>query len=253
MIQFQLDETNAEFFQYGLDNDDKWDSLCNKTFLVTGAGSGYGKAIATALEASGATVYSLGRTLSKLTIGIPLECDMTNKNQLQSTVEQLPNLDGVISCAGIGAGDSVLSEIDDNRWDDMFNIHVKAQWNLFQLTKDKMNDMRYIFFTSGMAGKIQHEYGLYSVVKASLNALVINLANEASFDNQDKIVSINGVNPGVAKTQMRPESNISPFGICSLILNLLTTEYNIPNGKFFKKEGFSYNFLSAEEYKKELI
>ena len=86
-------------------------SLERNNVLVTGASSGIGRAIAITCGKMGANVYLSGRnkqrleeTLSKMPLGEHhlIEVDLTDQNAIQSAVEELPVLDGVVHNAGIG-------------------------------------------------------------------------------------------------------------------------------------------------------
>ena len=86
-------------------------TLRGKTILVTGASSGIGRGIAIACSKMGAKVLITGRnesrlneTLSSLATGEHdrFVCDLTDQHELVEMASALPNLDGVVHCAGIG-------------------------------------------------------------------------------------------------------------------------------------------------------
>ena len=86
-------------------------TLTGKTILVTGASSGIGRGIAIACSKMGAKVLITGRnesrlneTLSSLATGEHdrFVCDLTDQHELVEMASALPNLDGVVHCAGIG-------------------------------------------------------------------------------------------------------------------------------------------------------
>ena len=86
-------------------------SLIGKTILVTGASSGIGRGIAIACSRMGATLYINGRneerlkdTLSALegsghSVAVG---DLSVASDVEQIVEQVPSLDGIVHCAGIG-------------------------------------------------------------------------------------------------------------------------------------------------------
>lgn len=87
-------------------------SLTDKTILVTGASSGIGRGIAVACAHMGANVIIAARNLVRLqeTLaampgdGHTIICaDLTDNEQRQQLVEQLPVLDGLVHCAGVGS------------------------------------------------------------------------------------------------------------------------------------------------------
>lgn len=86
-------------------------SLSGKTILVTGASSGIGRSIAVECSKMGACVVITGRNEERLAetqsmlFGdghISISADIAEEQQVESLVEQLPVLDGVVHCAGVG-------------------------------------------------------------------------------------------------------------------------------------------------------
>lgn len=87
-------------------------SLNGKTILVTGASSGIGKAIAIACARMGAYVILTGRSKYRLnetsdvindgTKNLVIPADLLNKQDIDFLVSQLPQLDGIVHCAGVG-------------------------------------------------------------------------------------------------------------------------------------------------------
>lgn len=87
-------------------------SLVGKTILVTGASSGIGRGIAVACARMGANVIVTARNLVRLQETLAamsgdkhaiIVADLTDNLQRQQLVEQLPALDGLVHCAGVGS------------------------------------------------------------------------------------------------------------------------------------------------------
>ena len=85
-------------------------SLSNKTVLVTGASSGIGRAISIRCSEMGANIILTARNQSRLQETlyqmsgknhIELAADLTEKVSIDNLVEQLPDLDGIVHCAGV--------------------------------------------------------------------------------------------------------------------------------------------------------
>ena len=114
-------------------------SLANKHAVVTGAGSGIGKAVAVLLAKQGATVYVVdinldqanevvkeieaagGRAVGKVT-------DVANQQLVDAVFAGLPRLDILVNSAGvshIGTAESTL-EADFDR---LYNVNVKGVYN----------------------------------------------------------------------------------------------------------------------------
>ena len=86
-------------------------SLQGKTILVTGASSGIGRGIAVTCSKMGATVFLNGRnqmklnaTLAKLEEGNHkvIVADLRNSESVDRMMDELPALDGIVHCAGVG-------------------------------------------------------------------------------------------------------------------------------------------------------
>lgn len=87
-------------------------SLVGKTILVTGASAGIGRGIAIACAGMGATVVLTARNTQRLQETLAMmegeghsiiPADLTNATERGKLVEQLPMLDGVVQCAGVGS------------------------------------------------------------------------------------------------------------------------------------------------------
>lgn len=87
-------------------------SLAGKTILVTGASSGIGKGIALACAKMGASVIVTGRNVERLNETLNLmpkgdhkviSADLTKAEDIDRLVGELPKLDGLVQCAGVGS------------------------------------------------------------------------------------------------------------------------------------------------------
>lgn len=87
-------------------------SLVGKTILVTGASSGIGRGIAVACARMGANVIVTARNLVRLQETLAamsgdkhaiIIADLIDEVQRKHLVEQLPVLDGIVHCAGVGS------------------------------------------------------------------------------------------------------------------------------------------------------
>ncbi|MEA4886684.1 MAG: SDR family oxidoreductase [Bacteroides graminisolvens] len=87
-------------------------TLVGKQILVTGASSGIGKSIALACAKMGATVIVTGRNVERLNETLNLlpdgehkaiSADLTKAEDIETLVTELPKLDGLVQCAGVGS------------------------------------------------------------------------------------------------------------------------------------------------------
>jgi NADP-dependent 3-hydroxy acid dehydrogenase YdfG len=164
--------------------------------LVTGAGSGIGKAIAIAFAKSGVHLILVGRTLSKLesvaaeaqALGVTTQChriDLTDlstvKEKIQTIAEALPHLDIVINNAGMGyTGNLADTSLAD--WQQVMDLNVTA---VFQVTQGVLPKLRsqsqpstVLNLSSVAAHQVFPGWGAYCVSKFALAAMTKVLAME---------------------------------------------------------------------------
>ena len=115
--------------------------LPGKVALITGAGSGIGKAAALLLAKEGAKIAALGRSEDELkqTVAqiqdaggeaIPVSADISQPNEMQQAVQQVVNqwgrIDIVFANAGINGVWAPLEELEPEEWDKTINVNLKG-------------------------------------------------------------------------------------------------------------------------------
>jgi NAD(P)-dependent dehydrogenase (short-subunit alcohol dehydrogenase family) len=115
--------------------------LSNRVALITGAGSGIGKAAAVLLAKEGAKIAAVGRTEEELqeTVGeiknndgqaIPVVADISKPDQMQQAVQQIVDqwgrLDIIFANAGINGVWAPLEELEPEEWDKTLDINLKG-------------------------------------------------------------------------------------------------------------------------------
>lgn len=115
--------------------------LAGKVALITGGGSGIGKAAAVLLAKEGAKVAALGRTEDELkkTVSqiqdaggeaMSVTADISQPDQMQQAVQQVVNqwgrLDIVFANAGINGVWAPLEDLEPEEWDKTININLKG-------------------------------------------------------------------------------------------------------------------------------
>lgn len=117
--------------------------LAGKVALITGAGSGIGKATALLFAKEGAKVAALGRTQEELqetvsqiqdagSKGMSVEADISKPDQMQQAmqqvVEQWGRLDIVFANAGINGVWAPLEELDPDEWNKTINVNLTGTY-----------------------------------------------------------------------------------------------------------------------------
>jgi NAD(P)-dependent dehydrogenase (short-subunit alcohol dehydrogenase family) len=184
-------------------------SLESKVILVTGASSGIGRSIAVTCSKMGATVIINGRNIAKLKetsslmeedSAIIKSGDLTDTARLTSFVSELPKLDGVVHCAGIGQRipckdlhvDNVNQVMDVN-----FKAPVMLQAEL--LRQKKINKSASIVFIASIA-LLSPSFG-NSIYSASKGAIV-SYANCLALELAPRNIRVNCISPAMVWTEL---------------------------------------------------
>jgi NAD(P)-dependent dehydrogenase (short-subunit alcohol dehydrogenase family) len=117
--------------------------LQGKVALVTGAGSGIGKATAARFAREGARVGVLSRTEDEILAtvqeiaqaggqAIPLLADISDADQMRSAIQELVRaygqLDIVFANAGINGVWAPIDELQPEEWDRTININLRGTY-----------------------------------------------------------------------------------------------------------------------------
>lgn len=221
--------------------------LENRTILVTGAGTGIGRAAALSYAAHGATVILLGRTEEKLEavydeieaagypqpIIVPFNLETaseTDFDNLAATLEQeIGQLDGILNNASVLGLRTPMDSYDPSVWRQVMQINVNATFMLTQsllsLTQPSP-DSSIIFTSSGVGRKGRAFWGAYAVSKFATEGMMQVLADELEHLEN---IRVNCINPGATRTNMRasaypgenPSSNPAAEEIMPVYLYLM--------------------------------
>jgi NAD(P)-dependent dehydrogenase (short-subunit alcohol dehydrogenase family) len=123
--------------------------LRGKIAIVTGAGSGIGRACAVALAREGARVVLVGRRRERLEetaheIGddaLVLAGDVSKKDEISRIVEQTVARFGGVNVLLNNAGVlhiGTVEQITEEQWDETFNINVRGLWLLSRVVLPHM-------------------------------------------------------------------------------------------------------------------
>jgi len=190
-----------------------------KNILVTGAGSGIGRAIALALASKGVSVGVLdisekkARTVSgeieKMNgRAIPLTADVADKAEVEGALAEFINesksIDAIVNSAGV-SGHQPFVDLTENEWSRVLAVNLKGTFLCCQAALRHMITRR-----SGRLVNIASNYGLqgaaqmahYAASKGGVIALTKSIALEcASYG-----ITVNAVAPGPVDTPMADRS-----------------------------------------------
>lgn len=188
-----------------------------KTVLVTGAGSGLGRAIALAFATEGASVVAAGRTAASLdgTVGLieaaggtatAVTADVTESGQLQNLVRQsvtrFGGLDIAVNNAGILRGAVPVGDLSEEDWDAVLRTNVTGVWLAMkhEIAHMKANGGGSIVNISSNLGAHLRIPNLaaYITSKAAVSALT----RAAALDHIHQGIRINAVSPGASAAPM---------------------------------------------------
>jgi NAD(P)-dependent dehydrogenase (short-subunit alcohol dehydrogenase family) len=191
-------------------------SLTDKTVLVTGASSGIGKAIAIVCSQMGAKLIITGRNHERLnetfklltgSIHQQFTVDLNDLSSLSELVEQLPKLDGFVSCAGL-INPLLLQLTDEKDVTDIMNTNAIAPIHLTRLLvqSKKLNKAASLVYISSINGNNCASIGnsIYAASKSALSGFIKALALELA----PRTIRANCINPGMIETNLFQSTNI---------------------------------------------
>ena len=120
-------------------------SLKGKTILVTGASSGIGQTIAVECSKLGADVIITARNAERLQETAkqfesikyePLIADLTSAEDIENIVNQIPEIDGLVLCAG-RALTAPVKQATPEKYQEVMNTNFYAQAELLRVLYKK--------------------------------------------------------------------------------------------------------------------
>lgn len=183
-----------------------------KTFIITGASSGIGKAVAKLAVERGANVAITARRLNELQtrakeINSPnieiVSADITNEADrelvIEKTISRFGGIDVLVNAAGIiGSGNIENTTLE--QWDYMMDVNLRSVFRMIQLALPQLIERKgNIVNVSSITGVRAFPNVLaYCVSKAGVDQLTHCVGLELA----TKGVRINSVNPGVVVTNL---------------------------------------------------
>jgi len=236
--------------------------LAGRAILMTGAGSGLGRALAIECARAGASVILSGRNQPKLervydeieTMGAPQPAiailDLAaatafDYDNLATIVGgEFGKLDGLVHAAGLLGDRAPLEQYDVPTWCRVLHVNLTAPFILTQVLLPhlrKSADASVIFVSSGVVKNPRPFWGAYAVAKSGLESVRSMLSQE--LDGEPNI-RVNSVNPGRMRTAMRaaaypaedPNTVPTPASVSGPFLYLLSAQSRGIDGQYIEAQ-----------------
>ena len=193
----------------------------DRTYLVTGGGSGIGKGVAGCLARAGARVMIVGRNAERLNAAageiveqlvgdVPGEirahpADVIDEEQVAGVVEAAVawggTLAGVVHCAGGSETIGPVTQIDSEAWRRTVDLNVNGTMYVLKHSAREMvraGGSSFVGISSIAASNVHRWFGAYGVSKSALDHLMMLAADELG----PSWVRVNGIRPGLIRTEL---------------------------------------------------
>jgi NAD(P)-dependent dehydrogenase (short-subunit alcohol dehydrogenase family) len=186
--------------------------LKNKIALITGAGTGIGRAVALAFAGEGARIALAGRRKALLEAvaneidgnSIVIEADVTKKLDIERAVEQTASHFGGLNTLVNNAGVlhvGTAEETTEEQWDETFNVNVRGLWRL------SMAALPYLRRAGGgsiinIASVLGINGARNRAAYASSKGAVVLLTKCMAIDHGRENIRVNAICPGFVETPL---------------------------------------------------
>jgi NAD(P)-dependent dehydrogenase (short-subunit alcohol dehydrogenase family) len=186
--------------------------LKGRTAIVTGAGSGIGRACALALAREGAAVALVGRRKSLLEevaheagdSALVLAADVSRKDEVSRVVEHTAARFGAVNVLLNNAGVlhiGTAEQITEEQWDETFNTNVRALWLLSRAVLPPMRkagggsiiNMASVLGINGARNRASY---------ASSKGAVVLLTKCMAIDHGHEGIRVNAICPSFVETDL---------------------------------------------------
>lgn len=193
-------------------------SFGNRTFLITGGGSGIGKGVAAGLVAAGASVMIVGRNADRLAQAVAdIEAlqgpgairyepaDVTNEEEVTRAVDAVTawhgRLDGAVHCAGGSLTIGPITHTDSEAWRNTVDLNVNGTMYVLKHVARELvraGGGSFVGISSIAASNTHRWFGPYGVTKSAIDHMMMLAADELG----PSWVRVNSIRPGLIRTDL---------------------------------------------------
>jgi len=219
-------------------------NLKNKMILITGAGSGLGKALAMAAGQAGAKVICAGRrkerieqTAAEVTkaggVGAAVEMDVTDPKSVEKGVKEAEKagpIEILINNAGIITGLKAVQDLPVEEWDKIMATNVRGPYLLLRAILPGMIQRGFGRIVN-ISAPIKHlpKASAYCASKCALDSLT----KAVSYEVKGADILINAVEPPFLDTEMH-KGGKKPEEVVGQILELAALDAGAASGRIIK-------------------
>jgi NAD(P)-dependent dehydrogenase (short-subunit alcohol dehydrogenase family) len=236
--------------------------LAGRCILITGAGSGLGRALSLACARAGASVILCGRSGAKLDrvydeieamqapqpaiamLDLAAATAAEYDNLAKTIGSEFGKLDGLVHAAGLLGDRTPLEQYDVPTWCKVLHVNLTAPFILTQVLLPalrKSPDASVIFVSSGVVQNQRPFWGAYAVAKSGLESVRSMFSQELEGEPN---IRVNSVNPGRMRTAMRaaaypaedPNTLPAPESVSGVFLYLLSASSRGIDGQYIEAQ-----------------
>jgi NAD(P)-dependent dehydrogenase (short-subunit alcohol dehydrogenase family) len=223
--------------------------LQGKSAVITGAGSGMGRAMAQLFAAEGAQVIcadisgqqdEVAAVIGNGAVGV--HANVADESQVQAMIaaaeSRFGRLDILVNNAGFGGGMMPLHEQTTENWDRVHSVNLRGvffcmKYGVIAMLRSGGGAIVNIASASGVVGWKHHS--IYGAAKAGVN----HLTKAAALDYADDNIRVNAIQPGtiwtglVEMSKTHPEPPAGIFRLPGIPMDRWGTAREIANAALF--------------------
>lgn len=194
-------------------------SFEDRTYLITGGGSGIGKGVAAGLVSAGASVMIVGRNADRLAGAVeeiqPLAAnggairyepaDVTNEDEVARAVDAATawhgRLHGAVHCAGGSLTVGPITHTDSEAWRNTVDLNINGTMYVVKHVGRELvrgGGGSFIGISSIAASNTHRWFGPYGVTKSAIDHMMMLAADELG----PSWVRVNSIRPGLIRTDL---------------------------------------------------